>query len=353
MAGCRRLQSRVLPSVITHDSNRLTQIDVIHNFYHCRMPLAPPFFSRGQAVHSRETIIIEGENGEWAEAAPLPGFSPDTIAEVLDVVRNRRMDATACHSLQFARDCLSQNEWPKTELPINALLDGPTETVVEQARNIARSRCRCVKLKVGRVAVQEDIERVTLVRSLLRKEQSLRLDANRAWDWDAAIEFGSAVAALNIEYIEEPLAGTPDAAGSAEQLERWFGTTSCPYALDETVLDLFQMGDSDITAETLGLYESVAALVIKPTLLGSIDRIQWLAEQNKPLVFSGCFESGVGTAQIARLAVRFSPGVPAGLDTHARIASDLIKEELIADDWVLRMNGAPDIDVKKLAELAK
>ncbi len=331
---------------------------MIPKFYHCRLPLDPPFYSRGVPVHFRDTVVIQGENGEWAEAAPLPGFSRDRITDVAADAHNRRLAVTKCRSLQFARDCLPDDEWPTVDLPINALLDGPTESVTQKARAIAESSCRCVKLKVGRTDIREDIERVAAVRAILRDDQSIRLDANRAWEWDAAVEFGSAVAELDVEYIEEPLAVSPV---HAIQLERFVQVTGCPYALDESLVELTVMDEANSTGaaykasrdEALQAFESAAAFVVKPTLLGAIDEIRRLAAMGKPLVFSGCFESGIGTAQIARIAARFSPDIPAGLDTHSRIADDLIEERLIDASWSLRLEGRPKICVAKLQELTQ
>ena len=319
--------------------------------YHCRLPLDPPFYSRGAPVHCRDTVIIRGENGEWAEAAPLPGFSQDRITDVVADANNRRLTATKCRSLQFARDCLLHDEWATVDLPINALLDGPMESVTQNARAIAKSSCRCVKLKVGRTDIQEDIERVAAVRAILRDHQSIRLDANRAWEWDAAVEFGSAVAELDVEYIEEPLAVSPD---HAIQLERFVQVTGCPYALDESLVEHSNSTDAVASRdEALYAYESASAFVVKPTLLGAIDEVRRLAAMGKPLVFSGCFESGIGTAQIARIAAQFSPDIPAGLDTHSRIADDLIEERLIDASWSLRLAGRPKICEAKLQELTQ
>lgn len=304
-------------------------------------------------------MILESENGQWAEAAPLVGFSRDNIAEVLSDVHNRRLASTNCRSLQFARDCLVQDEWPTVDLPINALLDGPTESVMQRTRSLAKSDCRCVKLKVGRTAIQDDIERVAIVRSMLRDDQSIRLDANRAWEWEAAVEFGSAVADMGVEYIEEPLVGSPD---HASQLKRFVQATGCPYALDESLVELTDVGSTDVTIDAAGedtrdeallAYESAAALVIKPTLMGAHEEIRRLAAFGKPLVFSGCFESGIGTVQIARIAARYSPDIPAGLDTHSRIADDLIAGPLIGSSWTLRLAGSPEICESKIQELSQ
>ncbi len=62
-----------------------------------------------------------------------------------------------------------------------------------------------VKLKVGRVSVAEDVERVRRVRAAVGDEFIIVCDANQAWTPDQAIEFGRAAVSSNIGWIEEPV----------------------------------------------------------------------------------------------------------------------------------------------------
>jgi D-arabinonate dehydratase len=62
-----------------------------------------------------------------------------------------------------------------------------------------------VKLKVGRVSVAEDVERVRRVRAAVGDEFIIVCDANQAWTPDQAIAFGRAAVSSNIGWIEEPV----------------------------------------------------------------------------------------------------------------------------------------------------
>ncbi|OGO28731.1 MAG: hypothetical protein A2W33_01085 [Chloroflexi bacterium RBG_16_52_11] len=62
-----------------------------------------------------------------------------------------------------------------------------------------------VKLKVGRVDVPQDVERVRAVRQAVGESFMLACDANQAWTPQQAIEFCRAVAPFNIRWIEEPV----------------------------------------------------------------------------------------------------------------------------------------------------
>ena len=62
-----------------------------------------------------------------------------------------------------------------------------------------------VKMKVGRVSIEEDVARVRAVRAAVGDDFMIACDANMAWLPAQAIEFCRAVAPLNIRWIEEPV----------------------------------------------------------------------------------------------------------------------------------------------------
>ena len=62
-----------------------------------------------------------------------------------------------------------------------------------------------VKMKVGKVSVAEDVERVRAVRAAVGPEFIIACDANQAWTPQNAIEFCRAVEPFNIRWIEEPV----------------------------------------------------------------------------------------------------------------------------------------------------
>ena len=62
------------------------------------------------------------------------------------------------------------------------------------------------KFKVGRLSVEEDIERVTRVRELVGDDFIIVCDANQGWTPQEAIEFCRLAAHLKLGWIEEPVA---------------------------------------------------------------------------------------------------------------------------------------------------
>jgi O-succinylbenzoate synthase len=130
-------------------------------------------------------------------------------------------------------------------------------------------------------------EAVALVKEHLGK--NLRVDCNRAWSLDEALEFASHFQASDFEYLEEP-------TKSVEELISFSKKTGFPIALDESI-------HTDWTQ-----IPTLKAIVVKPTVVGFIPRVP----PHLKLILSSGHESGLGLVHIANLA---KPKWPVGLDT--------------------------------------
>lgn len=87
-----------------------------------------------------------------------------------------------------------------------------------------------VKIKVGRPAEGEDLERVGAVRRLIGDSSTLLLDANQAWSAGAALTNASALEAFRPAWLEEPVLAE-DLIGNA----RVRSHVRTPIALGETL----------------------------------------------------------------------------------------------------------------------
>ena len=298
-----------------------------------QLSLNRPLELQGRLHTTRQGLLLRTDGG-WGDAAPLPGFSRETLDDV--IAEWRAGPPFTSPSLKFAH-ASAQRPVVGLTVPINALLLGSDADVVNQARCLAGSACPAVKLKVGRHAdVADDVRLVRQVRQQLRPDQHLRLDANRAWDQATATTFGHGVAGCDLEYIEEPLR-------QPELLEDFYAETHVPYALDETLTEPYDVSD----------FSHASALICKPTLLGGRDRIEQLARTGKPLVLSACFESGIGLSRIAQWADDFSPGCPVGLDTYSWLSNDLLRSALDITDWSMRIPPDVEVDTSSVLELQR
>jgi L-alanine-DL-glutamate epimerase-like enolase superfamily enzyme len=66
------------------------------------------------------------------------------------------------------------------------------------------------KAKAGGLSLEEDMERLALVREVIGNDKDLMVDVNRAWDLPTAIEGARLLEPLNPRWLEEPLRWADD-----------------------------------------------------------------------------------------------------------------------------------------------
>ena len=321
-------------------------------FYRYELPLTAPLQLGGDEVNRRRggLVRVETRRGHvgWGDAAPLPGFSPETLGEVEeqahaalsrwvgrsvadaqgdleDTLRALSLGPEVPSSLQFAMEgaavevvaAARQTTVPKVlgtprrTVALNALVPRGGAKGARQAAQFGEEGYRAVKVKVGQRTVEDAIDRVRAIRGALDPSVALRADANRAWTLDEAVAFAEATEALRMAYVEEPLANPARLRDLVEE-------TSLPVALDETT--------REVPPRRLQNMPGVMAVVLKPTLLGGLRATRSWAraaqEADATPVLSAAYESGVGLQMLVALAAT-GPDVPVGLSTYDRLAADV------------------------------
>ncbi len=336
------------------------------------LPLVAPLRLGKQELLSRRGFIIrlgdnEGHIG-YGEVAPFPGLHRETVETALQQLLALRQDLFGSappeaverlqggfehwlggyglypslrHGLETAvlnylacRRGITLaallNPAYRKSLECNALLIDSTE-LAAQAQHLSAAGYPTVKLKVGRQPLEQDIAFVRTARQALGPACSLRLDANRYWDLATAVRFGQAIAACEIEYIEEPLAD-PEQSTAFQEL------TGIPVALDESL--------ALANPATLDLPPGVAAFVLKPAVLGGFERtlrfIELARRHHLKTVISSVFESGIGLAALANYAAAVCGPVPIGLDTYRWLREDLPEQRFTADGGRIDVDGVDE-----------
>ncbi len=225
-----------------------------------------------------------------------------------------------------------------TQVPVNALLYGDMRALREQIESSRQNEYRAFKLKVGCDSLENDIRRIEFVSEQLGEGASLRLDANRAWDFDHAVAVLKQLRGQRIEYVEEPLCRND--IGRLPDLQ---AETGMSFALDETIQDM-------VLWERLVESDAISAAIIKPTIAGGISKTMELLRRvralGKKAVVTTTFESGIGTAAILQLAASLGNDIPpCGLDTIRYLSNGLIREELPIVDGCIRIPDAPGLGV--------
>lgn len=298
-----------------------------------QIPFKTPLVFGGKPMKTRRGFYIKltdtHNHTGLGEAAPLEGYSPDTIAEARQQLLNlskHPLEQNLTPSVRFGletaliriteqitqkpfQELVSQN--PKKEIRINALLHTNTintiniENVEQEVKTLINQGFESIKIKVARQSLEKDIETINRVTALLPKNVSLRLDANGLWDFNTALEFGKNINPNPIEYLEEPFK-------DSDKIPEFHLQTSIPIALDES---LTETNPQDFTPP-----QGVTALILKPTLLGGIkiclEFITLSKEKNLTPIISSCFETPPGHHMLTQLAASIDfTNTPSGLDT--------------------------------------
>jgi o-succinylbenzoate synthase len=175
---------------------------------------------------------------------------------------------------------------------------------------------RTLKLKVGGGPVSGDLERVAAVRAAVGPGPRIRADANGAWSPDQARARLEALAAHDLEFVEQPVAAG-DVAGLA-QLRR---DAPVPVAADESACS---------EAELRGVLDAEAAdvVILKPSAVGGISRARAAVELARAAgvkaVPTSFLDGAVAVLGALHLAASLPGPLPAcGLATSALLETDL------------------------------
>ncbi|RME28476.1 MAG: o-succinylbenzoate synthase, partial [Candidatus Zixiibacteriota bacterium] len=326
------------------------------------LPLTSPLRFRNIVCRSRDGFLLrlETDSGTvgWGEAAPLPGFSRESLTETesalqqltkslhkLSVDPNQPLieilhalpvsgkelpstrfaaeQAIATLAVQSSRRQLRErlSETPNRSVPVNGLLAGTPEQMRERVAALLEAGYRTVKMKVGRGDLDKEVSLVREIRSLLPATIRLRLDANRAWSFDEAVRFCESIRDVDIDYIEEPVSDSSRLVALAAQ-------TNIPVALDETLPAL--------SAAELERFRGVSAVVLKPTMLGGITRtlafVRAAEKIGARVVISSTFDTGLTVATLAELAAAVCDEQTAcGLDTLHWLADDILSPRPVVE----------------------
>lgn len=188
----------------------------------------------------------------------------------------------------------------KLVLPVAALVGGATDEALLGAVDAALDAgFTTIKMKVGARVVGDDVRRVTAVRARVGRAVRLRLDANRAWSADVARAALAALASVEPEFVEEPLAD-----GDLQALAAVARATPVPLALDESIVE---------AADLARVIASGARVVVvlKAVRVGGPTRLVALARRahaaGLPVVVTDGIESAVGM-RVALHAAAALPG---------------------------------------------
>ena len=269
---------------------------------------AVPMRTRFRGVDRREGVLLRGPVG-WAEFSPFWDYA----------------DATCVPWWRAACEA-AYDGWPvavRDQVPVNCTV--PAVDAEAAGGIVSASGCSTAKVKVAEPgqSFADDYARVAAVRDALGSTGRLRVDANGAWDVESAVRNIADLAALDLEYVEQP-------CRSVEELAAVRRRVGVPIAADESIRR---------AADPLRVARAEAAdiAVLKVQPLGGVGACLRIAERIQlPVVVSSALETSVGIAAGVALAAAL-PELPyaCGLATVSLLERDAVDQPLLPVDGML------------------
>lgn len=283
-----------------------------------------------QLVDSDGIVLGEGE------VAPLWGLSKETKEEVLSEL-NRLTDidnfsevSSPVSSIQSSIDAAlagfhaKQIDFPflpKNELstiPINGLIwMDNIESMRIEARRKFEEGSRCIKLKIGALNFNDELNLIREIRSWGNEEElTIRVDANGAFTLEDALDKLNQLSEFNLHSIEQPIK-----AGQLESMFRLCAESLVPIAFDEELI-----GSSPEDFESFLELGKPAFLVVKPSLHGGYVAAEnwktWADKHDIGFWITSSLESNVGLNHLANWVCKMKLEGVQGLGTGSLFSNN-------------------------------
>ncbi|MEI6640209.1 MAG: o-succinylbenzoate synthase [Chlorobium sp.] len=324
--------------------------------YRYAIPFTEPITVKGQQLTKREGIVLalksaDGMHIAYGEIAPLPGLHQETLqlaeAQLVELLVKRNLAAFPIKldglypsvrtglemaminleaAISGALPSFSETTTAAPQVPVNALLFGDTQQVMQRAEKYFDLGYRTFKLKVNANTTTNSINSIRELHRTFGSSVELRLDANQSLSLDEAITFAKQIPPGSVAYIEEPLQ-------QAELIGDFYAATGIHSALDETLWQKPELLDTIPN-------EALAALILKPNRLGGIvvavNLACYACDHHLLAVFSSAFESGISLSFYSWLAASTtSKPTACGLDTYRYLQHDLLETPFGAENAML------------------
>ena len=297
------------------------------------IPFVTPLQTAGNTYTHREGVWLQLKSGEFTgigEAAPLEGFSKETIKEVHyalegfhQAIEGESFDNDELFSLfevhtedtpsaRFALEsavydmlskdagvplCKYLNSNAKPEIAVNGLV----------GLHLPADGFKVMKVKVGFRNIFNEIENMETLTQSFGDDIQFRLDANGAFNLPQAIRFCKEMEKFNIDYIEQPLP-----KNALEDLSELRYHTAIPIAVDESLTN-FKSAEKIIEEQAADVF------IIKPMISGGFTGckkiINLVRTENIRTVITSSLETAIGRTVCLHLALANEISEVCGLAT--------------------------------------
>ncbi|MBO5314267.1 MAG: o-succinylbenzoate synthase [Prevotella sp.] len=327
----------------------MLNFEINERLFHFKRPAGT---SRGVYTTRKSwfVTITDGERTGVGECAPLPNLSCDDIEDYEKVLRNlcANFSVTGQINYEMLRPYPSMLFGIETALlslekgnrlfdtpfsrgeegiPFNGLIwMGSFDEMRQQVDEKIRQGVRCIKIKIGAIDFNEELELIKYIRQLFSKEElELRVDANGAFGFNEAAEKLEILSHYDIHSIEQPIKSR-----QWKEMAALCNYSKIPIALDEELIGI------NIYAMKRQMLEIINPryIVLKPSLHGGMRGVrEWVDIADALGIGSwitSALESNIGLNAVAHLAaeiygpdITFHQGLGTGMLFHDNIEMPL------------------------------
>jgi o-succinylbenzoate synthase len=210
--------------------------------------------------------------------------------------------------LLFPSDFTAGND----SIEINGLIwMGNPDYMKQQILEKIAQGFRCVKLKIGAIEFQKELELVHFIRSQFSADQmEIRVDANGGFDEIDALYKINQISGYQIHSIEQPIQ-----KNKHDSMSYLCKNTTLPIALDEELIGVHSYEEKEqLIQKIMPQY-----LILKPSFIGGIrGTTEWIELATKYSIgwwVTSALESNIGLNAIAQWTYLLQNEMPQGLGT--------------------------------------
>ncbi|MEN2415971.1 o-succinylbenzoate synthase [Flavobacterium mesophilum] len=171
----------------------------------------------------------------------------------------------------------------------------------------------CIKLKIGAIDFQKELDLLQFIRSHFSPEQiEIRVDANGAFALNEALDKLHQLDKFQLHSIEQPIK-----KGNEETMAVLCEQTPFPIALDEELIGVFSFEDKEKLLQKI----KPQYIILKPSFIGGFRGTkEWIDLADKYNIgwwITSALESNIGLNAIAQWTFLQNSNMPQGLGTGA------------------------------------
>jgi o-succinylbenzoate synthase len=229
----------------------------------------------------------------------------------------------------------------KKSIPINGLVwMGEEVFMKQQIEEKLADGFRCVKLKIGAIDFDKELQLLGYIRQHFTPEQvEIRVDANGAFDTTIALNKIIQLSGFKLHSIEQPIQ-----KNHTDRMAELCKITPIPIALDEELIGVFSLEEKEALLQKI----KPQYIILKPSFIGGFRGTkEWILLAEKYKIgwwITSALESNVGLNAIAQWTFLQDNLMPQGLGTGALYTNNF-DCPLVVSDGQLWYDSARDWEV--------